>query len=66
MTKEIEMKTRKQRIEVHASRILAGETAGGRLTTSPCDWELELSEIHVNGAIAWATLLVDEIDKLEE
>jgi hypothetical protein len=69
--KELKMKmivveedlTRKQRIERHAGRIVAELSARALM-------EMQAQECDITpvfkGAIEWATMLVDEIDKLEE
>jgi hypothetical protein len=54
---------RKQRIEVHAGRILSQTAYVGNIEHP--DY-VAYADAKVKMSIAWATLLVDEIDKLEE
>lgn len=61
--------TRRQRIEDHAGRILAAYARDNVFEYAPVDAkeaEDTLATVNeVRGAIEWATLLVDEIDKLD-
>jgi hypothetical protein len=54
---------RKQRIEEHASRILAAWHSNIKPSDKLLRYDTKES---VEASVRWATLLVDEIDKLEE
>jgi hypothetical protein len=62
--KEWKRKVYMERVEVHASQILAGVVMSDEGAYSPKNW-MYAPEV-VSGAIEWATLLVDEIDRLKE